>query len=223
MSIRPFFAMTAALAGFGLLAAACGGSSATGRTPARPTPALSASIKTITATVAGRPETILTDGKGLTLYLFTPEKDGKVMASGSILEEWRPLLLPAGTPMAFAEPALPGKLGVAVRPDGKRQVTYNEWPLYTFSGDNRSGDTNGHGVDNEWFVVPSVVTQDADGDADGTTATPVPAASAATPMPPAQQNPAAEAPAPQPRRTAPAFNDGDTDNRGGPSDGDGNG
>ena len=216
MSLRPFFAMTA-LGGFVLLAAACGGSSAGGRTAAAATPAPSTSVKAITANVGGQPETILTDREGRTLYLFTPEKDGKVMTSGSVLEEWHPLLLPSGTAMAFVEPPLPGKVGVAVRPDGTRQVSYNEWPLYTFAGDRKSGDANGQGVANQWFAVQSVMPQDADDDADGTPATPAPAASTAPAAP------ASQAPAPRPRGTAPAFNDGDADNRGGPNDGDGNG
>ena len=32
------------------------------------------------------------------------------------------------------------------RTDGTTQVTYNDWPLYLFSGDAAAGDTNGQGV-----------------------------------------------------------------------------
>ena len=44
-------------------------------------------------------------------------------------------------------------LGTIVRPDGTRQVTFEGMPLYRFSGDTKSGETNGQGVDGTWFVV----------------------------------------------------------------------
>ena len=213
--IRNFFLVASALAGFALLAAACGGSTATGAPAPTTSPAAGVSIKTATLTVGGQPQTILTDARGLALYLFTPEKDGKVKTSGTILEQWHALLLPKGTAAASADPELPGKVGVTLRPDGTRQVTYDEWPLYTFVGDKRPGDVNGQGVGNQWFAVQSVMPPDADGDADGTV--PAPAAPTAAPAPPPAP---VQAPTPPP---APAFNDGDGDNRGGPSDGDGNG
>jgi hypothetical protein len=42
------------------------------------------------------------------------------------------------------------------RSDGKPQVIYNGHPLYTFSGDQKAGDTNGQGLTNfgaGWFVL----------------------------------------------------------------------
>ena len=51
--------------------------------------------------------------------------------------------------------ALPGKLGVTARAGGE-QVTYNQWPLYTFAGDAGPGQTNGQGIfgfGGRWFVA----------------------------------------------------------------------
>ena len=126
MSIKPL--ITALLAGIALLAAACGGSQASGTATATPKPART-SIGTATATVGGASQTFLVDGDGMTLYMFTPEKDGKIATSGAVLTQWHPLLLLDGATAASARDELPGKLGTVMRPEGGRQVTYNEWPL----------------------------------------------------------------------------------------------
>jgi hypothetical protein len=42
------------------------------------------------------------------------------------------------------------------RSDGKPQVIYNGHPLYTYSGDNKAGNTNGQGVNafgGLWYVL----------------------------------------------------------------------
>ena len=37
-------------------------------------------------------------------------------------------------------------LGTAKTSSGSMQVTYNNWPLYTFSGDGAAGRVNGQGI-----------------------------------------------------------------------------
>ena len=39
---------------------------------------------------------------------------------------------------------------------GGSQVTYNGWPLYTYTGDSKPGDANGNNLDQfgaEWYVL----------------------------------------------------------------------
>lgn len=205
MRVRLAHANPTLMIGLGLVAAACGATAAS----SMPYPLTSVNVTT--ATLDRGPETILTDSRGFTLYLFTPEKDGAFACIGACLNSWHALLLPAGTDAASSAEALPGKLGVVVRPGGARQVTYNEWPLYTFVGDERPGDITGQGIANQWFVVKSVMSPDGDNDSDGT-AVPSPSPSGAP----------RKSPAPRPTPN-PAFNDNDGDNSGGSSDGDGNG
>jgi Secreted repeat of unknown function len=47
-------------------------------------------------------------------------------------------------------------VGTTTRSDGNPQVTYNGHPLYTYSGDQNPGDTNGQGLTNfggGWFAL----------------------------------------------------------------------
>ena len=39
------------------------------------------------------------------------------------------------------------------RPDGLKQQSIDCWPIYTFSGDTKPGDTNGQGVGGTWYAV----------------------------------------------------------------------
>jgi predicted lipoprotein with Yx(FWY)xxD motif len=171
-------------------------------------------------------ERILVTSGGRTLYYFTPDNHGAMFAcTGSCLTAWKPDVLPHGGKLA-SQGSLPGMLSTIARPDGTRQVTYDGWPLYSFTGDKARGDVNGQGMGNQWFAattqVPEVVPTPTPAPTPVPTPTPAPTP---TPMPaPAQPAPAA---APPPAATQPpappAFNDGDSDNRGAPSDGDGNG
>ncbi|HJQ74461.1 MAG TPA: hypothetical protein VJ814_06215, partial [Gaiellaceae bacterium] len=47
-------------------------------------------------------------------------------------------------------------LGTARNPSGAKVVTYNKWPLYTYSGDSGAGQHNGQGVNlngGKWYVI----------------------------------------------------------------------
>ena len=87
---------------------------------------------------------ILVDGRGRTVYLFEKDRRGTSGCTGLCATYWPPLLT-SGTSIARkgARRALLGKIR---RGDGTRQVTYAGHPLYLFSGDARSGQTNGEGL-----------------------------------------------------------------------------
>ncbi len=87
---------------------------------------------------------ILVDGRGRTLYLFEKDKRGKSSCTGQCAGFWPPLIA-SGKPLATAG-AKASLLGTTRRPDGRLQVTYNHYPLYTFVKDKSKGQTNGEGV-----------------------------------------------------------------------------
>jgi predicted lipoprotein with Yx(FWY)xxD motif len=85
--------------------------------------------------------TVLTANNGLTLYSLSVEKNGKFICKGSCLKDWFPLVVAAGV-----KPTGPVALGTVRRPDGRRQVTFEGRPLYTFDGDSKKGDATGEGI-----------------------------------------------------------------------------
>jgi predicted lipoprotein with Yx(FWY)xxD motif len=135
----------------GLAAVACGGAS----TSSNPAPSQSSPapvVKTKTASVSGKSETVLADTKGLTLYYFTPDQGGKVTCTGACAANWPPTMLPSGVSRATGASGITGTLGTVTTPGGQ-QVTYNGWPLYTYVKDGDAGDVYGQGVGGKWFVA----------------------------------------------------------------------
>jgi predicted lipoprotein with Yx(FWY)xxD motif len=99
---------------------------------------------------------VITDGDGLTLYMFTRDTYKQVNCEGQCLVAWPPVLLKPGQTQADVVTEAPLRrslLGYAVWPDGTRQVTYNGWPLYYWFRDAKAGDTLGQWVGSVWFVM----------------------------------------------------------------------
>ncbi|HLS44407.1 MAG TPA: hypothetical protein VK045_03135 [Ornithinicoccus sp.] len=97
--------------------------------------------------------TILVDGAGMTLYLFTQDSLNTSVCTDDCLVAW-PIL--EGEPTA-GEGADDSLLGSFEREDGTIQATYDGWPLYYFAQDQEPGDTTGQAVNDVWWVI------DADG------------------------------------------------------------
>lgn len=98
---------------------------------------------------------ILVDGKGMTLYLFTKDTKNTSNCAGPCLVAWPALY---GKPTA-GKGVDDSKLGSFTRADGSTQATYNGWPLYYWKSDTKAGDVLGQKVNGVWFVL------DRDGDA----------------------------------------------------------
>jgi predicted lipoprotein with Yx(FWY)xxD motif len=97
---------------------------------------------------------VLVDRHGRSLYLFGKDARGTSSCYGTCATYWPPLIV-SGKPRAGVG-AKASLLGRTKRRDGRWQVTYNRHPLYTFSEDMRSGQTNGEGLDDfggEWDLV----------------------------------------------------------------------
>jgi predicted lipoprotein with Yx(FWY)xxD motif len=105
----------------------------------------STGVRTVTSTVDGHPETILTNAAGLPLYYFMSDTPTKSNVSGSLAGLW-PAVTSTSTPTATG---LMGTL-TDVRDAHGNQVAYNGHLLYTFVSDHR-GVVTGQGV--AGFVV----------------------------------------------------------------------
>lgn len=98
---------------------------------------------------------VLVDGKGMTLYLFTKDTPNKSVCEAQCLAAWPALL---GRPTAGSG-VDDSKLATLTRSDGSTQASYNGWPLYYWMNDAAPGDVSGQNVNGVWFVL------DRDGDA----------------------------------------------------------
>jgi predicted lipoprotein with Yx(FWY)xxD motif len=98
------------------------------------------------------PGTIITDGKGFTLYMYAPDHQGLSRCTGFCAQQWPPLVLPHGADRPVAGPGIKATLlGTVRRADGQLQETYNSWPLYLWIGDTAPGQADDMGL---WYTVP---------------------------------------------------------------------
>lgn len=86
---------------------------------------------------ASRYGTILFDGRGFVLYVFTRDTPVQSKCSGACAKAWPPYLA-RGRPIA-AKGATAKLLGTIRRGDGTRQVSYAGRPLYYYVGDRTPG------------------------------------------------------------------------------------
>nr|WP_225884658.1 SCO0930 family lipoprotein [Streptomyces sp. fd1-xmd] len=94
----------------------------------------------------------IVDGKGMTVYRFKKDTAWPMVSNctGDCLAKW-PVVPPVDK--ANAKGITEKNYRVMDRPDGKQQQTVDCWPIYTFSGDKKPGDTNGQGVGGTWYAV----------------------------------------------------------------------
>ncbi|MFE3329134.1 SCO0930 family lipoprotein [Streptomyces sp. NPDC059176] len=95
---------------------------------------------------------IVVDKNGMTVYRFMKDSAWpmKTACTGACLEKW-PVVAPVDK--NDTEGILKKGFVTFDRPDGIKQQTINCWPIYTYSGDSKPGDTNGQGVGGTWYAV----------------------------------------------------------------------
>jgi predicted lipoprotein with Yx(FWY)xxD motif len=94
---------------------------------------------------------ILVDGKGRTLYVYTPDKRNRSVCYDGCSKVWPPATVP-GRPRA-GRGVSASALGTTRRRDHSLQVVYHGHPLYRMVADTRPGQIEGQGYDGVWFVV----------------------------------------------------------------------
>jgi predicted lipoprotein with Yx(FWY)xxD motif len=97
---------------------------------------------------------VLVNSKGHTLYLFMKDRNGKSSCNASCSTFWPPLLS-HGKPTAGSG-VKASLLGTTRRSNGSRQVTYNKHPLYSYTLDEKAGQTKGEGIfafGAKWYAV----------------------------------------------------------------------
>ena len=99
---------------------------------------------------------VLVDGKGLTLYMFVPDKRKRVTCVSTCAAIWPPVFLPKGAKTVATGKAEHSLLGSDRDPAGGKVVTYHGWPLYTYVADTKPGMATGQAINLNgglWYVV----------------------------------------------------------------------
>lgn len=94
---------------------------------------------------------VMATAGGLVVYTYAKDsKDGAPTCTGSCAAVWAPV---TGVPKAGPADTFPGTFGVVTGANGKKVITYNGYPLYTFVGAPPLS-TKGNGLDGAWHVIP---------------------------------------------------------------------
>lgn len=99
--------------------------------------------------------TVLVTGRGYALYMFEPDQRSRVTCTSFCADTWPPVKLRSGAPVA-GQGVQQRLLGSDPDPAGGRVVTYNGWPLYTYTADVQPGQTTGQGIDlngGVWYLI----------------------------------------------------------------------
>lgn len=94
--------------------------------------------------------TYLVPPDNFSLYVFDNDSPGQSACTGNCAGTWPPL---PGGPQYGGGAGVGGTFGSITRDDGTVQVTYNDMPLYFYSGDAAAGDTNGDGIGGVWHLA----------------------------------------------------------------------
>jgi predicted lipoprotein with Yx(FWY)xxD motif len=101
--------------------------------------------------------TVLVNGSGHVLYMFQPDDRSKVVCSAACQKIWPPVVAPASGVAKARYGARQSMIGSDKDPaDGKRIVTYDGWPLYTYVLDKQRHQANGQNVALDggfWWVL----------------------------------------------------------------------
>jgi predicted lipoprotein with Yx(FWY)xxD motif len=148
--LRMLMAVVAVAAAAAVLAACGSSSGSSGGSSGSSSPVAAASSALKTATIGGA--TVLTNGKGFTLYSFAPDTSTKSNCNGSCAKFWPPVKGPA------TAPGVTGTFATIKRADGATQATFDGHPLYTYVGDHAPGQAKGNGLNLSGGVWHEVTT-----------------------------------------------------------------
>ncbi|MFF1571962.1 hypothetical protein ACFVWR_04385 [Leifsonia sp. NPDC058292] len=126
-----------------------GASPSTSQSSSSASSSASGAVLTTASTSLG---TVLVDSHGLTVYVFDKDtaNSGKSACSGACVAQWPAVVADSASPSVDG---VTGKIGTITGADGKRQVTVDGLPLYTFAGDSSAGDVTGQGFGGIWWAV----------------------------------------------------------------------
>ncbi|HEV3212701.1 MAG TPA: hypothetical protein VGZ03_04820 [Acidimicrobiales bacterium] len=98
----------------------------------------------------------LENNKSFTLYVLSNERGAKLHCTGACLGTWRPLLVKSSVRQVTVAKGVAGKVGFVKRSSATKQVTFNSYPVYTYTGDTGASQSTGQDVTSNggtWHLV----------------------------------------------------------------------
>ena len=140
--------MTAAAA-MALAGCATGGSGTASSGGSAAGPASSSAVLTTWQSPMG---TVVVTGQGRTVYRFDRDTPGSGTSAcaGTCAGLWPAVTTTSSTPSVAG---ITGTVGTIPASGGRKQVTLDGSPLYTYAGDSEAHQTSGEGVMNIWWLV----------------------------------------------------------------------
>lgn len=148
----------------GLLAAGCGSSGSTatagqGSSTGQGSTGSTSATSTVKLASVSKVGNVLVDAQGHTVYYFAKDSKDHATCTGACAKVWPPLTV-SGSPVAGSG-VKASMLGTTKDADGKTQVTYHGWPLYTYAADTKAGVAHGEGLKTFgglWWALTSAGT-----------------------------------------------------------------
>jgi predicted lipoprotein with Yx(FWY)xxD motif len=143
----------AAVAAVACAASACGSGSSNGSPGPASTTGPAVTIRARSLSDVG---TVLVNGSGYALYMFQPDAQRQVTCTGLCAATWPPVKISASDRLLAGPGVRADLLGSDPDPSGGRVVTYDGWPLYTYTGDVAPGQDTGQGIDlngGDWYLM----------------------------------------------------------------------
>lgn len=100
--------------------------------------------------------TVLVTGAGYALYMYVPDHRSAVTCTGLCAASWPPVVEAAPSDVHGGRGVDAALLGAIHDPSGGTVVTYDHWPLYTYTDDVQPGFAEGQGVDANggyWYLM----------------------------------------------------------------------
>jgi predicted lipoprotein with Yx(FWY)xxD motif len=103
---------------------------------------------------------VLENHSSFSLYVLSIEKGAKIHCTGTCATIWLPLLVAPSTTSIAVSAGVKGHVGFVTR-GSMRQVTYNSYPVYTFTGDTGPNQSSGEDTPADggtWTLVHASAT-----------------------------------------------------------------
>ena len=104
---------------------------------------------------------VLENTSNLSLYVLSVEKGTVLKCTGACTSTWPPLLVPTGVTKVTLGAGVKGTIGFVTRSSTMKQVTFNSYPVYTYTGDVGPNGAAGQGVvadGGTWTLVNATAT-----------------------------------------------------------------